>query len=167
MKHSHLHWTSVATISDDHHHHHHHHPSLKGQQTPCFSLLPISPLPPSSRVISKLFLRGFSGLRTTVSPGWAARRADFTSSALRPYTRQLLLPEITDQPSGGHLCQLLKLSMRSLAAFHKANMYIFSSQLTFKKAAHKSASEIIINSTLYEFMINSTLYYNTKHFVCP
>lgn len=55
------------------------------------------PLPPSSRVISKLFLRGFPGLRTTVSSGWAARRADFTSSALRPYTRQLLLPEVTHQ----------------------------------------------------------------------
>lgn len=49
------------------------------------------PFSPSTRVTSKLFLRGFSGLRTTVSSGWAARRADFTSWALRPYTRQLLL----------------------------------------------------------------------------
>lgn len=54
---------------------------------------PLSPLAPSSRVISKLFLRGFSGLQTTVSSGQAARRADFTSSAFRPYTRQLLLPK--------------------------------------------------------------------------
>lgn len=50
---------------------------------------------PSTRVISKLFLRGFSGLRTTVSPGWAARRADLTSPALRPYTRQLLQCSMT------------------------------------------------------------------------
>lgn len=56
-----------------------------------YSFLCYSPFSPSTRVISKLFLRGFSGLRTTVSPGWAARRADFTSPALRPYTRQLLL----------------------------------------------------------------------------
>lgn len=56
-----------------------------------YSFLCYSPFSPSTRVISKLFLRGFSGLRTTVSPGWAARRADLTSPALRPYTRQLLL----------------------------------------------------------------------------
>lgn len=74
----------------------------------CDHVATCSPLPSSSRVISKLFLRGFSGFRTTVSPGWAARRADFTSSALRPYTRQLLLPQTTKKQPVSHYVQNLQ-----------------------------------------------------------
>ena len=50
------------------------------------------PFSPSNRITSKLLLRGFWGFSTTVRSGQAARRATLTPSALRPYTRQLLLP---------------------------------------------------------------------------
>ena len=56
------------------------------------------PFSPSTSVISKLFPRGFSGFRTTVSSGRTVRRASFTPSALRPYTRQLLLWRVNGPP---------------------------------------------------------------------
>lgn len=42
------------------------------------------PFSPSTRITSKLLLRGFWGFRTTVRSGQAARRATLTPSALRP-----------------------------------------------------------------------------------